>query len=54
MCERIFMPLMENNVTQKDTTDSETDDKPIDYEKKWVDGGKMSKKTVKEVQKLID
>jgi hypothetical protein len=52
--DKIFMPLLENNVTIHQETDESEEEEVINYDEKWVDGGKMSKKTLKEVQKLID
>jgi len=47
--EKIFTPLLENNVTSEVKEASESEEEEIDYSKKWVDGGKLSKKTVKEI-----
>lgn len=60
--EKVFSPLLENNITPeaKGSDDEDTDESSteINYDpklgKKWVDGGKLHPKTFKEVQALID
>ena len=59
--EKVFEPLLENNVTpeNKEGSEGETDDSSseINYDPKrgkWVDGGKINPKTQKEIQKMID
>ena len=59
--EKVFEPLLENNVTpdNKDSSEGETDDSSseINYDPKkgkYVDGGKLPPKTQKEIQKMID
>jgi hypothetical protein len=59
--EKVFEPLLENNVTpdNKDSSEGETDDSSseINYDPKlgkYVDGGQLPPKTKKEIQKLID
>ena len=47
------MPILENNAT-REVESEESEEEEVDYSKKWVDGGKMSKKTQKEVKKLIE
>lgn len=51
--DRIFLPILENNVTVEQIN-SEGEEEEIDYARKWVDGGKMSKKTEREVRKLVE
>jgi len=43
--ERIFIPILENNVTQDMEESSDEDDKNEEQEGKWVDGGKLPPKT---------
>lgn len=56
--EKVFEPMLVNNVTPEEENSDDTDDSEINYNpnlgKKWVDGGKLHPKTQKEVQKLID
>jgi hypothetical protein len=52
--ERIFLPLLENNITKQEENSESEEEEVIDYSKKWVDGGKMSKKTEKAVKKLVE
>ena len=60
--EKIFSPLMENNITPQGDGNSASDDtddssSEINYDPKkgkWVDGGKLPPKTQKEIQKMID
>lgn len=59
--EKIFSPLLDNNITPANKSDDEDTDESsseINYDPKagkyWVDGGKLHPKTFKEVQKLID
>ncbi len=58
--EKIFEPLLENNVTPDNKeSEGETDDSSseVNYDPKkgkYVDGGKLPPKTQKEIQKLID
>nr|AAF25621.1 unknown protein [Sterkiella nova] len=56
--EKVFEPLLENNVTQPETSENEdSEDETYNYDAtkgKTYDGGKMNPKTQKEVQKLVD
>ena len=57
--EKVFYPLLENNVTPEGANESDTDESSseINYDPKkgkWVDGGKLHPKTQKEIQKMID
>lgn len=56
--DKIFLPLLENNVTEEVKSESSEEDYDnINYDPnlgKWVDGGKLHPRTQKEVQKLID
>ena len=52
--DRIFLPLLENNITMQEQTGESEEEEEIDYSKKWVDGGKMSKKTERAVRKLVE
>ena len=52
--ERIFLPLLEKNITKQEENSESEEEEVIDYSKKWVDGGKMSKKTEKAVKKLVE
>ena len=58
--DKIFLPLLENNITptikESDSSEDENEDSKINDKKEfeWADGGKMSKKTVKEVNELIN
>ncbi len=55
--ERVFTPLLENNVTHKEEASSDSEEEVINYDPKkgkYIDGGKMNPKTQREVQKLID
>ena len=45
---------MENNITKQEENSESEEEEVIDYSKKWVDGGKMSKKTEKAVKKLVE
>jgi hypothetical protein len=51
--ERIFYPLLENNKTPELKDDSE-DEKSEENKNdgKWIDGGKLPPKTIKELNKL--
>jgi hypothetical protein len=44
--EKIFTPILENNTTNNE--EEEEEEKP----KKWIDGGKLPAKTVKEILKM--
>lgn len=48
--EQVFSPLLESNVTVPDSSDSESEEEDL----ATVDGGKLSKRTRKEVLKLIN
>ena len=58
--ERVFEPLLENNVTQpskEDEAEEEEETYTYNYDPskgKFIDGGKMHPRTQKEVQKLVD
>jgi hypothetical protein len=59
--DKVFGPLLENNVTPDNKSDGEedTDDSSseINYDPKrgrWVDGGKLHPKTYEEVKKMVD
>ena len=57
--EKIFAPLLENNVTQshENEKEEEEEDEVINYDPqrgKWVDGGKLHPRTQRAVQKIID
>jgi hypothetical protein len=43
--DKIFTPILENNVTREEKESSEEEEEEVDYSKKWVDGGKLSSKT---------
>lgn len=52
--EKVFYPLLENNVTPEGANESDTDESSseINYDPKkgkWVDGGKLHPKTQKEI-----
>ena len=54
--EKIFHPLLENNVTQKEV---DSEEERLELEKRehyhrHVDGGKLPPKTVKEIEKMLD
>ena len=46
--EKIFIPILENNVTVKE--EDVVEEKP----KKWIDGGKLPAKTTKEILKMLN
>ena len=48
--DRIFMKLLESNVTLPDSSDEESSEEDLSK----VDGGKMSKRTRKEVEQMIN
>ena len=48
--DSIFDPLLESNVTQKDSDDSSSEEENLAH----VDGGKMSKKSRKAVKALVN
>lgn len=48
--EKVFDPLLESNVTLPDSSDEESSEEDLTA----VDGGKLSKRTRKEVMKLIN
>ena len=57
--EKIFSPLLENNVTPDKQSESDTDESSseINYDPKkgkYIDGGKLPPKTQKEIQKMLD
>ena len=51
--------MLENNVTPSDNESSgeDTEESEVNYDPKkgkWVDGGKLPPKTIKEIQKMND
>ena len=57
--EKVFHPLLENNVTPSKEDEGDTDEssQEINYDPKkgkYIDGGKLPPKTQKEIQKMID
>ncbi|CDW79764.1 ribosomal rna processing protein 1 homolog b-like [Stylonychia lemnae] len=55
--ERVLEPLLENNVTVQETSDSEEEEEITNYDPKlgkYIDGGKLNPKTQREIQKMID
>lgn len=48
------MPLLENNITPSIPESDDEEQQQNGKEFQWGDGGKMSKKTEKEVMKLIN
>jgi len=53
MIERVFEPLLENNITQLEASDSdEEEEQVVNYDPKngkYVDGGKLNPKTQREI-----
>lgn len=45
----IFKPLLENNKTQKETSDDEEEIAKQEHYHRHIDGGKLPPKTVKEI-----
>ena len=55
--EKLFTPLLENNVTTEKEESEESEEEEINYDPKkgkWVDGGKMNPKVQKEIRKMLD
>jgi hypothetical protein len=57
--EKILLPLLENNITlEQSETDEDNKEDEIKLngngEPKWIDGGKLSAKTQREIEKMLD
>ena len=53
--ENIFSPILENNKTVQEQADSDDEEfqKKMEYHR-FIDGGKMNPKTVREVREMIN
>lgn len=52
--EKVFLPILENNVTVEEKTADETETLDANGQPKWRDGGKLPLKTEKEIMKMIN
>lgn len=52
--EKVFYPILENNVTTEEHSEDEDNQTNGNGEPKWRDGGKLPLKTEKEIMKMIN
>lgn len=55
--EKVFHPLLENNVTESEESSDSEFEEEINYDPKkgkYIDGGKLNPKTQREIMKMID
>lgn len=52
--DKIFLPLLENNITADDIEEESSKSNEEKNDNRWEDGGKLSKKTQKEILLMIN